>query len=206
MYLVNSRKFSINIYYCNFEIFTYNRVYFNIKHCSNYIGFLVSNGKRRVNNLDISIRKLNTDDVDSFYNIENKVDSQIIIEELKEDRTDTTESYEAYGIFNNENVMVGCCGLSNTEDYSSCGCWDNNSKAVVELCINDNYKQYLETYYKLLEYILNDKSNEECNIFFIDEDKLPENLYKQLGFTSLLDGTLVRLAKEEDNNISTNNY
>ena len=147
------------------------------------------------------IRKLNTDDIKSLEELDN-YNAKIIIEELSS-KEDNQIFYEAYGIFIEYNTIVGCCSISDSDEYDSYKYWDDNSKAISELYLKDEYNNDLDLYCELLSFILEDESNKDSNIFFDNNINLPSNYYEQLGFVTIQDGVLVRLSEtfKKENNL-----
>ena len=141
------------------------------------------------------IRKLNISENGIFDQIEDVYISNIMIEELNAVRENKSNTeYTVYGIFNRDNELIGCCGIGKDEGYASYEYWTNTSKSITEITINDKYKNDISLYCDLLDYVLTDNGNLECNVFFDNSIDLEEEYYKQLGFISLPDGVLVRLA------------
>ena len=135
------------------------------------------------------IRKLNEDDLPALKEIDN-YNAKILVEEL-ESKEDS--SYKAYGIFFDLDVLVGFCSISKAEDYSNYKYYDNDSLAIDEVYLLPDYNKITSLYCDLLDFVLNDKENKDCNIFFNNNINLDESYYTHLGFDIIEDGILVRI-------------
>ena len=138
------------------------------------------------------VRKLDENDLGSLERIDH-CNAKIVLEELNDTETD----YEAYGIFEGYDTLIGFCGLSHSHEYDTYKYWDENSKCISELYLSESCT--IELCCELLNYILTDESNKDSNIYFDNSINLKPNFYEQLGFTALYDGILVRLSKENIN-------
>ena len=153
------------------------------------------------------IRKLNIEtDKEALEQHIDKVYAKIILDELQSDNEDGI-IYEAYGIFSSFNTLIGFCSVSNYSEYDSSEYFDENSKGISELYIEDYSDEYysskLELCCDLLNFILNDESNKDSNIFYDNNINLNNTMIEQLGFKILDEGVLVRLSEKykEENNL-----
>lgn len=141
------------------------------------------------------IRKLNNDDLPALRNIDN-YNAKILIEELesKEDN-----SYQAYGIFFDLDVLVGFCSISKAEDYSNYKYYNKDSRCINEVYILPDYSKIISLYCDLLDFVLNDKENKNYNIFYDNSINLEDKYYKHLGFDMIEDGILIRISDKQLN-------
>lgn len=143
------------------------------------------------------IRKLNKEDLPALKEI-NSDNAKIVTEEL-----DTIEDYQAYGIFLDLDNLVGFCALTSAlENYSNYKYYTPDSKAISELYLIENYNKITSLCCDLLDFVLHDKDNKDCTIYFDNEINLSEEYYDHLGFELIDDGILVRIKPniiEEEN-------
>ena len=153
------------------------------------------------------IRKLNIEtDKESLEQYSEKtVFAKIILDELQTSN-DEGVIYEAYGVFTAYNTLIGFCSVSNYLEYDAFEYFDENSKGISEMYIEDYSDEYysnkLELCCDLLSYVLNDESNKDSNIFFDNNININDTMAEQLGFITLDEGVLVRLSdkyKTENN-------
>ncbi len=143
------------------------------------------------------IRKLNIEDIELLKAIDN-CETRILVDEL-ESNEETTYLYEPYGIFLSESELIGCCALTNSYDYTTYQYWNSeNSKAITELWIKDDYideeenKDKYDLCLDLLDYILNQDSNKDYNIYYDNNMNLYKEKIDKMGFITLYDGILLK--------------
>lgn len=150
--------------------------------------------------MEIRIRKLNEDDVTALGDIiDCNETNKIIIEEILKEKD---YMYKPYGLFIDE-VLVGYCSLSSSDEYSSYKDWTNDCASIGELFIKEEYST-VDLYCDILYYILFlDEENKNLKIYYDNNINLENKYFSHLGFIELNEGLLVRipdsLLKEESN-------
>ncbi len=141
------------------------------------------------------IRKLNIEDIELLETIDN-CETRILIDELES--KEATYLYEPYGIFLSESELIGCCALTNSYDYMTYMYWNSeNSKAITELWIKDDYigdnnEDKFDLCLDLLNYILNQDSNKDYNIYYDNNMNLYKEKIDTMEFITLYDGVLLK--------------
>ena len=158
-----------------------------------------------------TVRKLEKDDLDLLDRISDSMEDNhrsgtMLREEMRANISNTGNLGDIYGLFSEKNLIIGCCSLTDADDFSCYKFWTTDSKAISILYIEQEYRENEYNYFKLIDFILNDTSNKDINIYFNNDMNLDTDLYKKLGFILLYDDTWVRVSERYriDNNIEEN--
>lgn len=135
------------------------------------------------------VRKLDENDIDIIKTLD-ELSSNISLSELI-----TDEDSSIYGLFNDDNKLIGYSCIESAEEASSSKYWNSDSIMINNLFIIDEYKDNIEYIQYYIEYLIGILP--KVNIFVNIDSESYKDIFISFGFIDDNNGSIVKLSNNE---------